>query len=362
MKVFLDLSGTFAGISTRDAFGYTPFLQRCANYEEGYSKQVFSFLLDRGSNVSEVSAWGESCLHLCLASAGNAESYHRELEALIYLVSMGADVWAKDSLGKSVSHVVYDWASQDRKLGSYRRDLWDVVLAVSGYNVLEVRGNIRRVDWYPVGRGRRKRIYTRARFRQLWVGREHLCPYPEDLGETGLDYAQEGREAEESGSDSDSISWSQEISDVNDSDVDNSDAIDDSDNVNESDNIDHPDVDDPGENNSPYESSNSTYNSDSTSHWRSSRRCSRCDKPRREMGDPQCHRCGWSFGCRDPQCDYCNSSDNSLTTEGEESNNSQEEDDVTSEAPPSDAPAEAQGGALGAESSSLIHEPDHFFG
>jgi len=56
--------------------------------------------------------------------------------------------------------------------------------------------------------------YSRAHFRQLWEGREHLCPYPEDLEDAGSDGAHQF-DAHGENSDAD---------DSNDSDADDSDT------------------------------------------------------------------------------------------------------------------------------------------
>ncbi|KAK3900087.1 hypothetical protein C8A05DRAFT_17566, partial [Staphylotrichum tortipilum] len=117
---------------------------------------------------------------------------------VIFLVSRGADVWATDCTGRSVSHVVYSPTVTDKYLGSYRRDLWDLALAANGYDVLKVRGNTRRVSHFN---------YTRAHFRQLWAGREHLCHYPEDLEDTASDEDQEEAVEDEDGSSEDVSYW-----------------------------------------------------------------------------------------------------------------------------------------------------------
>lgn len=180
MKVALDHSSCFADIRSKDVRNLTPFLSACGNFGLGYSKPVFSFLFERGANISNTDVEGRSGLHLCLSGAGinPPVRVEQESEALIYLLEKGAGMGAKDRLGRSVSHAVYSKGSSDRFLGSYRRDLWDFVLTVSGHNILEIRGDFQRV-------GRYKRRYTRADFQRLWAGSEALCPYPNDLQDIG---------------------------------------------------------------------------------------------------------------------------------------------------------------------------------
>jgi len=71
----------------------------------------------------------------------------QELEALIYLVDNGADVGAKDQIGRSVSHLVYFQGYWYCFTGSDHRCLWDLVLSVSGHNILETRGDFQGVGW-----------------------------------------------------------------------------------------------------------------------------------------------------------------------------------------------------------------------
>lgn len=343
MRLYLDSSGCFASISSQDTDGRTPFFIACSNGNGGYSKPVFSFLLDRGANVSDLGPEGQSCLHVCLGMANNEWDLEREPEALIFLVAKGADIWARDRAGRSVSHVVYsDWG-KDSWLGSYRRDLWDLVLTASGYNALEVRGHARRVGWYP-REGHYNSRYTRARFRRLWAGREHLCPYPEDLEDTRSDDAL-GTEKEveapdfprgSQGETSGTHGHQHEDSDVGDSDVEDSGA------------------EDSGAEDSDAGSSDMKcpIHGDMT-EW-----CGPCSKF--QLAGPECRDCGWSFGCRDPNCGCRDDSEDSLEMGGEASPGPQEEDCAMPEAPSPDPAADVcmWSGALRTDSI-LTHSPDH---
>lgn len=310
MKLYLDSCKGSAGMSSLDSNGLTPFLSACRSVTRGqaHSKRVFSFLLDRGADISDLDPTGQSCLHLCLKAKVSLRNIKEEREGLIYLIERGANVWARDRAGRSVSHVVYSTSYVDDRRGSFRRDLWDLVLTASGYNVLEVRGNIRRVGWYPETKGG----YSRADFRQLWKGREHLCPYPEDLEDPGWDLAHLFDPRAEKSS-------------------------------NDKSNVDNPD-------------SNSSDMTESGDEGESERRvrCEMC-----LTGGPECRRCGWSFGCRDPNCGYCSDSDDGLILTGESGSDLQEEDHEVLEALLPDSTTEAWPRAPRAESNPFLRAPDH---
>jgi hypothetical protein len=95
---------------------------------------------------------------------------------IVLLIRHGADLYAEDYDGQSVSHTAYSAQSEERVgLGCVTGDVWDFALAISGYSISAFRQ----------GHGRRRacygRKYTRRDFENLWVGREHLCPYYDDV-------------------------------------------------------------------------------------------------------------------------------------------------------------------------------------
>ncbi len=317
----------------------------CSTLDGGYSKPVFSLLLDRGASISDLDSEGRSCLHLCLQCAGGINRFEQEPEGLIYLVAEGANIWARDHAGRSVSHVVYSRAVQfgssdaDRRLGSYRRDLWDLVLAANGYDVSKVRGDIRRVGWHPTKR------YTRTDFRRLWAGREHLCPYPEDLNDARSDDGTRGEivEAEEGDDEASHFAHGSQgaySSDADQSDADNLDVDDpDADDTDADDtDVDDPDVDDPDVGSEiDSDSDDSDANSDSSDKIQAGIKCCKVCKMSHIGGAvPQCCHCGWSSSCRDPNCGYCSVRndlpDTSMMRE-EISPDLQEEDCAMPEAP-----------------------------
>jgi hypothetical protein len=90
---------------------------------------------------------------------------------IVLLIKHGADLYAEDYNGQSVSHTAYSVESEDRvEFGCVTGDVWDFALVLSGYSISVFRQ----------GHGRRAcygTLYTRRDFENLWVGREHLCPY-----------------------------------------------------------------------------------------------------------------------------------------------------------------------------------------
>ncbi|KXX74908.1 hypothetical protein MMYC01_208950 [Madurella mycetomatis] len=89
---------------------------------------------------------------------------------IILLINHGADVYAKDRFGLSVSDIAYTEDNSRRWLGSARGDIWDFALALSGYNISDFRQGRHRKARYGTA-------YTRQDFETLWAGHEHLCPY-----------------------------------------------------------------------------------------------------------------------------------------------------------------------------------------
>lgn len=135
-----------------------------------YTRHAFTYLVNRGANVNARDNTGATCLHLAIENAKRPLS--GELETLAYLLDQGADVHATTAQGMSVSEVAYTTSSTDvvYKLGSYRGDLWDAVLAGAGYDVVEFRRGWPREEKFTAR-------YTSSHFRELWEGRGHLCPY-----------------------------------------------------------------------------------------------------------------------------------------------------------------------------------------
>ena len=171
LDMLLDLGREFAHIELADSYGRTPLLRICSWYST-YSVEAFSYLIDAGADINARDGTGATCLHLAIENA--KRPLGDEFEAISYLVRRGADVNAMTTEGMSVSEVAYTPSSTDivYKLGSYRGDLWDAVLARTDH------------DPVPLPHDRHHKqftaCYTRADFEALWSGQEHLCPYFDD--------------------------------------------------------------------------------------------------------------------------------------------------------------------------------------
>ncbi|KAK3986778.1 hypothetical protein QBC44DRAFT_361321 [Cladorrhinum sp. PSN332] len=180
MKLFRNSAADYGlTIHSRDGLGQTPLLLACANWTYGSSEKVLPFLIsERGANVTDADYNGRGCLHLCLQDwppCFDFSSYlpwtllevaQKEASALIFLIQKGANVYAKDDKGRSVSHMVYSQSRFDTT-GSYRRDLWDFVLIVCGYEPFEVRGHFPRHGEYVTGHLESWQNYTQENFRRI---------------------------------------------------------------------------------------------------------------------------------------------------------------------------------------------------
>jgi hypothetical protein len=131
-----------------------------------------ALLLDRGADIHARDWTGGTCLHACVhntdieMSKGGLENAR---SGLIYLIRRGADVFALEGRGISVSQKAYSRCFPGAS--SANGDLWDSVLADCSFDV----------EQFPRTYGRRRVAYrhgyTRESFEQLWKGQEHLCPY-----------------------------------------------------------------------------------------------------------------------------------------------------------------------------------------
>lgn len=147
-----------------------------------FSREVLTVLLQRNANVRERDIRGETCLHHCFSrrgwfngwiTFGKSECLQRILGGVILLIEHGADVYAENDTGKSVSDLAYarhTYDGHEKKVGCVRGDVWDFALAMCGYSILDFRqGRIRDARYGA--------SYTRQDFKKLWAGQEHLCPY-----------------------------------------------------------------------------------------------------------------------------------------------------------------------------------------
>lgn len=166
--------------------GRTTFLTACSATRRYYADdpltsarehvETLSLLLRNGSSIDDRDDRGFNCLHVLFGDWCKRPFEENRQLALIFLVSQGADVRARDNRGLSVSDLAYRKSCVEAPgLGSYRGDLWDSVLAACGYDIREFRSAGRYVR-----RGSYTDWYTRQDFERLWEGREDRCPYWDD--------------------------------------------------------------------------------------------------------------------------------------------------------------------------------------
>ncbi|KAI0531917.1 hypothetical protein GGR58DRAFT_523841 [Xylaria digitata] len=188
LRQILDISGYFGVANLRDRFGRTLLLSFCGGNEfypplrdpfQRYASPeiTIQILLDRVSNIEDRSTEGSNCLHLFFRKWLWPPSEQSWVSALIRLVKHGADVYAADRSGVTVSQIAYAESTclvRSYHLGSYRGDLWDAVLHSCGYNLLDFRKLCR------PRRAKYTKHYTRQDFEELWDGRQDECPYWDD--------------------------------------------------------------------------------------------------------------------------------------------------------------------------------------
>ncbi len=106
--------------------------------------ESISLLVRRGADPALYVPFLDSCLHLAVLGS-TMESPEGLRDALILLIINGADVYAKDGYGRSVTDIAYnagtEWRHDHRRhLNSdlRLRSIWTEALAASGYDAEEV--------------------------------------------------------------------------------------------------------------------------------------------------------------------------------------------------------------------------------
>ncbi|KAF2229856.1 ankyrin [Viridothelium virens] len=181
LRLVLDLGGAFVDLACCNPENDPALLILAESWGVGFDLDSFAMLLDRGAPIDGRNGKGETCLHLGILNAICPPEVSRsvqELDSLVLLIQKGADVLATDNRGQPASLFAYcpnlSHGFSDN-FGGYRGDLWDAVLARSGYDISKFRE-----EAVHPRRPRYTKHYTRMDFKQLWEGFELLCPYYHD--------------------------------------------------------------------------------------------------------------------------------------------------------------------------------------
>ncbi|KAK8057368.1 ankyrin repeat-containing domain protein [Apiospora saccharicola] len=174
------LTGHFVNVNMILPDGLTPLLALCKR-DFGCKLELVETLVSMGADITARDNMGRNCLHMRICNLYGPWS-RREHDNIRYLTSQGADPEAIDDQGFSVSDIAYEaklLKYNTTQESSYAGDLWDSVLQSCGYNI---------ADFRCVHRQRKARYdepdmtygYGRINFERLWRGREQFCPYWDD--------------------------------------------------------------------------------------------------------------------------------------------------------------------------------------
>ena len=156
----------------------------------GLSPASVSLMARRGAEIHARDADGWTCLHWCFYRV--CAQWHEKVNIRLFrdgvhhFIKSGADMFAEDNHGHSVSYRAYqgapfvDWAYQGTPFVhswcGAGGDIWDSILADLGYDVGEFREKYGQ-PWKPTFH---EGCHTIEDFEMLWQGKEHLCPYYEE--------------------------------------------------------------------------------------------------------------------------------------------------------------------------------------
>lgn len=145
--MILNLGGEFINYEGKDKYGRTMLLFSSQSLEYALKPHFIKVLLDRGASVMARNIFGQTCLHLVLESIRFPE-INSDKVSVSLLVKAGADVYAKDKNGMSVSDVAYTpfFVGRSYNLGTYRRHLWDEILTECGYDPAAFHGQFQELE------------------------------------------------------------------------------------------------------------------------------------------------------------------------------------------------------------------------
>lgn len=181
IEIMFDFGSSFVNANTKTTpTALSPLSELC--HWGFWGAESIAVLLKRNADVTERDGNGRTCLHYCLSSPwnngwstfGKFDYINRYSAGIILLIQHGADVYAEDQDGRSVSDIAYSRQHRHHfdnvELGCVWGDAWDFALAVCGHDISTFRqGRCRKASY-----GER---YNRQHFEKLWEGHEHLCPY-----------------------------------------------------------------------------------------------------------------------------------------------------------------------------------------
>ncbi|KAI0434841.1 hypothetical protein F5Y09DRAFT_337237 [Xylaria sp. FL1042] len=138
-----------------------------------YFTENISLFLELGADITMRDSLGRSCLHICFRHLRHLDVI--TLDGVIHLLNNGADPYARDNEGVSVSEVAYENRSLYSRnyMGSMLGDIWDYALHSCGYDIAEFRRHHQRKAGYTSYYGRRD-------FVSLWHDKIYECPYWDD--------------------------------------------------------------------------------------------------------------------------------------------------------------------------------------
>jgi hypothetical protein len=139
------LSGTLVDLEERNADGNTVLLQLLsAGYE--LNSSIFEMFLAKRPDLSARDYDGNTCLHNLLQSANYTISY---FEILVSLIRAGADVFAVNFDGLSVSDIAYFGSCSENAMY-----MWEAALTVCDYDISQFNGgvcaNIKSNKWQTI--------------------------------------------------------------------------------------------------------------------------------------------------------------------------------------------------------------------
>jgi hypothetical protein len=116
--------------------GETVLLQfLSAGYELDAS--IFEMFLAKSPDLSARDCNGNTCLHKLLQSANGTMS---DFKILVSLIRAGADVFAVNFNGKSVSDAAY--FDHNLRRGRNMKYMWEAALTVCGYDIAQFNGGV----------------------------------------------------------------------------------------------------------------------------------------------------------------------------------------------------------------------------